>query len=129
MMSARGALRVVVLVGAVVAGLVLLGGECAAYGANASPVGTSREALERLAEVWMSVTFAIYAAALLVAGFVRRAGALRWCGLGIFAVTLGKVFFVDMAQLPTAHRIGGFLALGLLLVGASFLYQRARKDA
>ena len=71
----------------------------------------------------------VYAAVLLGTGFARRLAALRWSGLAIFLVTLVKVFFVDMAQLPTAHRIGGFLVLGLLLLGASFLYQRSRRES
>ena len=127
--AARGALRIVLLVGAVVVGLVVIGGECAAYGENVSVVGSSREELHRVAQVWMSISFAVYAAVLLGLGFARRLAPLRWSGLAIFLVTLMKVFFVDMARLPTTHRIGGFLVLGLLLLGASFLYQRARREA
>ena len=52
---------------------------------------------------------------------------LRWLGLGVFALTVGKVFLIDLASLKTVYRIGSFLALGALLVAASFLYQRARK--
>jgi uncharacterized membrane protein len=67
------------------------------------------------------------AAALVVSGFRLARPALRWCGIGLFAVTSGKVFLVDTSHLSTPLRVGSFLALGVLLVGASYLYQRARR--
>jgi hypothetical protein len=81
------------------------------------------------AQVGVSVAWAVYAAALVALGFWRRSAPTRWTGLAVFALTLAKVFLVDIARLSAAHRIGSFLVLGVLLVGASFLYQRSRGDA
>jgi uncharacterized membrane protein len=39
---------------------------------------------------------------------------------------VGKVFLVDLAHLESIWRVGSFLALGLLLLGGAFAYQRAR---
>jgi len=125
--AARGSLRVALLVAAVAAGLGLIGTECVAYVENSTIDGTTREALERTALMASSIATALYGAGLLVAGFVRSTAALRWCGLAVFTLTIAKVFVVDMAELPTLHRVGGFLVLGLALLGASFLYQRARR--
>ncbi len=79
------------------------------------------------AQLAISVTWALYASALLVLGFRRHRPGLRWIGLILFAITVGKVFLVDMARLETGYRVGSFLALGLLLVAASYLYQRMRQ--
>ena len=35
-----------------------------------------------------------------------------------------KLFLIDFSQLDSVYRIVSSLALGLLLVGASYLYQR-----
>ena len=78
------------------------------------------------ANVFISIAWAAYGAALVVAGFVRDRAGLRWAGLVVFALTLLKIFIVDMSELDTVYRIGSFLVLGVLLVAASFLYQRAR---
>ena len=75
-------------------------------------------------QMGLSVWWSVYAAGLLAAGFVFRHPAVRYMALAVFAVTIGKVFLVDMAGIEAAYRIGSFLALGALLVGASFLYQR-----
>ena len=71
-----------------------------------------------------SVWWAVYAAALMVLGFVRSRRSPRYLAMGLFAVTLGKVFLVDMAKVETVYRVLSFLCLGTLLVAASWLYHR-----
>ena len=79
------------------------------------------------AQMYMSVAWAIYAAALLVIGFLFRVGGIRYLSLAIFAVLLGKIFINDTATLRTEYRIAAFLTTGLILVGVSFLYQFLKK--
>ena len=74
----------------------------------------------------MSVSWAVYAAALLVIGFVFRKAGIRYLSLAIFAVLLGKIN-LDMWTLGTEYRIATFLTTGLILVGVSFLYQFLKK--
>ncbi len=62
--------------------------------------------------------------ALLAVGFRRHAALLRWEGLALLAVTIVKVFLVDTSRLSQGYRIVSFLALGVLLLGVSFAYQR-----
>jgi uncharacterized membrane protein len=107
--------------------LVLVTAELVAWGANRPLDGITREEARFAALVWISVAWALYAAALVGIGFVRDRAPVRWLGLAVFALTVGKVFLLDLASLRTSYRIGSFLVLGLLLVGASFLYQRARR--
>jgi uncharacterized membrane protein len=103
-----------------------LASEFVAHGDLADPGSGTRGEAHLRAQVWVSVAWAVYASALLVAGFLRSHAHLRWAGLGVFLITLGKVFLGDMAGLSAVYRIGSFLVLGVALVAASYLYQRAR---
>lgn len=79
------------------------------------------------AQMYLSVAWAIYAAVLLVLGFLVKARGIRYLSLAIFAVLLGKIFLIDTTTLRTEYRIAAFLTTGLVLVGVSFLYQFLRK--
>jgi uncharacterized membrane protein len=81
----------------------------------------SRQMAERFS---YSAWFLIAGAAWLVAGFRRRSALLRWQGLVLLAVTIFKVFLLDTSTLSQGYWIISFLALGALLLGVSFAYQR-----
>jgi uncharacterized membrane protein len=76
------------------------------------------------AQFSFSAWFMLLGAILLAAGFARRSAFLRWQGLILLAVSVGKVFLVDMNALSQGYRILSFLGLGALLLGVSFVYQR-----
>ena len=80
-----------------------------------------------IANMWMSVTWAIYGLLLLIVGFWRKLKMLRYIGLGISGVMLLKAFIVDMMTVSTIYRIMAFLATGITLVGVSYLYQFLKK--
>jgi uncharacterized membrane protein len=82
---------------------------------------------ENIANMWMSVAWALYGLALLVGGFWQKLKMLRYFGLGIFGALLLKVFIVDMSAVSTIYRILAFLATGVTLVGVSYLYQFLKK--
>jgi uncharacterized membrane protein len=65
-----------------------------------------------------------YGSALMWAGFGKRSPFLRWQALILLAITVIKVFTYDASQLDLAYRIASFIALGILLLAVSFLYQR-----
>jgi len=71
-----------------------------------------------------SIWWAVYATALIILGFVRPSRAARYLALVLFAVTLVKVFLVDMARVEAVYRILSFLCLGTLLLAGSWLYHR-----
>ena len=75
----------------------------------------------------MSVAWAIYAAVLVIGGFVFRARSVRYLSLLIFAVLLAKIFLKDTVTLRIEYRIGAFLTTGIILVGISFLYKFLKK--
>jgi uncharacterized membrane protein len=76
------------------------------------------------AEFSYSAWFMLFGAILLSVGFWRRSAFLRWQGLVLLAVSVGKVFLVDMSALSQGYRILSFLGLGVLLLAVSFVYQR-----
>lgn len=76
---------------------------------------------------YISILWAVYATALMVAGFWRRVRTLRYLALGIFVLPLAKISLIDTRHLDTAYRIAGFLVTGLALVGVSYLYQYLKK--
>ena len=47
---------------------------------------------------------------------------LRYIGLALFAVVVVKVFFYDIGNLDAVYRVMAFLAFGILLLGAAFVY-------
>ena len=76
------------------------------------------------AQFTYSAFFMTFGAILLAIGFWRRTAFLRWQGLVLLALAIGKVFLVDMSELSQGFRILSFLGLGALLLAVSFVYQR-----
>lgn len=74
----------------------------------------------------ISVLWAVWSIAMVVVGFRQKSAALRKVSLGLFAITLVKVFLFDMSNISTPYRIVSFIILGLMLVGTSYLYYRFR---
>jgi uncharacterized membrane protein len=71
-----------------------------------------------------SAFFMLYGALLLALGFRFRAQFLRWQGLILIAITIAKVFLLDMRELSQVYRVLSFLGLGVLLMAVSFVYQK-----
>src|SRR5439155_7414342 len=71
-----------------------------------------------------SIAWALFALALLVAGILRKVPASRYAALGLFSVTLLKLFFHDLARLGQLYRIGAFIGVAVIAMLASFAYQR-----
>ncbi|HEV8587711.1 MAG TPA: DUF2339 domain-containing protein [Pyrinomonadaceae bacterium] len=78
-----------------------------------------------LGQMALSVLWSIYAAVLAAVGFVRRAPAVRWAALSLFALTVIKVMLIDIAVLKQLYRIIAFLVLGLLLLVVTWGYHKA----
>ncbi len=76
-----------------------------------------------------SIAWGLFALALLVTGFWKQAAGARYAGVGLLLITLGKLFLHDLDQVGSIYRIGAFLVVAVIALGASFLYQRAGKKA
>ena len=71
--------------------------------------------------VWTGFAFA-----LLFAGIRQRGKWLRWCGLALFTLAVGKLLTHDLDGLGTLYRIIAFISVGVLLVLGSFVYLKYR---
>jgi uncharacterized membrane protein len=76
----------------------------------------------------LTIAWGTTAAALLVAGFSLRDRLLRLLGLTLFLVCVAKLFVYDLRELDTFSRIISFIVLGLILLGASWIYTRYREQ-
>jgi uncharacterized membrane protein len=71
-----------------------------------------------------SIAWALYAFALLLIGMFKHTGWVRYSGLALLVVTLAKLFFHDLNNLDALYRIGAFIGVAIILIVASFVYQR-----
>ncbi len=76
---------------------------------------------------WVTIGWAIYGGVMLVAGIWRSNRVLRIMALGLLALTIGKVFLIDLASLDKIYRIASFVVLGAILLAVSFLYQQRQR--
>ena len=71
-----------------------------------------------------SVIWLLYGAGLMLFGFRQRSAFVRWQAIVLLAVTVGKVFVFDTSNLQEGYRILSFIALGVVLMGMSYVYHR-----
>lgn len=85
---------------------------------------TAFEEVAKQAQVGLSVLWAIIGVASFVGGLAFQRTPLRLSGLALLGIVTLKVFIVDLAALDVAYRVLSFAALGILLLGAAYLYSR-----
>jgi uncharacterized membrane protein len=71
-----------------------------------------------------SIAWALYAFALILIGMRQKTRWVRYSGLALLVVTLAKLFLHDLLNLGPLYRIGAFIGLAIILIVASFVYQR-----
>ena len=76
----------------------------------------------------VSLVWTAFAAILISLGFGYRAQYVRYWALGVFGITLAKVFLIDLANVEAAIRVAILLFLGLCMVGAGYGYVRWKKS-
>jgi uncharacterized membrane protein len=69
--------------------------------------------------VWLG-----FGVVLLIAGVMLASQPVRLASAAVIALTVAKVFLVDMSDLTGVYRALSFIGLGLVLVGIGWLYQR-----
>ena len=74
----------------------------------------------------VSGLWSLVGAAALVVGLTRNLRDLRVAGLALLAAAIAKVFLFDLATLTSVYRVVSFVALGLVLLGGSYAWQRFR---
>ena len=77
-----------------------------------------------LGQMFISIMWAIYATSLIAIGLWRKISVLRYISFVLYILVLAKVFILDMgARMSSTYRIAGFVVLGVVLIGVSYLYQ------
>ncbi len=91
----------------------------------------SRSLLDDQIEVWrwrgqlaLTVFWTAFATVLLVLGFWLDRARLRWLAIGLYVITVSKLFLFDMANVQQIYRILGFFVLAVVLGLVARAYQR-----
>jgi uncharacterized membrane protein len=71
-----------------------------------------------------SIAWALFAFALLLIGMRQKTRWVRYAGIALLAVTLVKLLLHDLGNLGQLYRIGAFIGVAIILIVASFVYQR-----
>jgi len=76
----------------------------------------------------LSILWGVYSLAIVAYGIWKDNALLRIGAIGLFALTLLKVFFYDISHLDTIAKTIVFVSLGLLLLVISFLYNKYKDN-
>jgi len=71
-----------------------------------------------------SIAWALFALGLILVGMRIKQRAARYAGVALLGLTLAKLFLHDLSDLDELYRIGAFVSVALILIAASFIYQR-----
>ena len=72
----------------------------------------------------LSILWGVYSLLLIVFGIWKNKQYLRIAAIVLFGITLIKLFFYDLTYLNTLSKTIVFVALGILLLVISFLYNK-----
>ncbi len=78
-------------------------------------------------KIGLSILWGTYSLFLVIIGIWQRNKYLRIVAIVLFGVTLIKLFFYDLIDLDTISKTIVFIALGVLLLIISFLYNKYKK--
>ena len=76
----------------------------------------------------ISITWSLYALSLVTVGIRRDLRTCRLAGLLLFAVVGVKIFLYDLDRLGPGYKIIAFIALGVIVLGGSYLYLRNQQQ-
>ena len=72
----------------------------------------------------LSILWGVFALSVIVIGIWKGKKHLRIGAMALFAITLVKLFFYDIADLNTISKTIVLVSLGVLLLISSFLYNK-----
>jgi uncharacterized membrane protein len=76
-----------------------------------------------------SFLLALYGVFALTYGIIRKLLIDRWLGIFLLCLLIAKLYLWDVWQLDRFYRISAFVLLGVLLLGASYIYSQFRSRA
>ena len=66
---------------------------------------------------------------LVIVGLKKRYAPIRYFAMVVFAITIVKVFAIDLAELDRLYRVLSVVGLGIALLLTSYLYQRLSTES
>jgi uncharacterized membrane protein len=75
----------------------------------------------------LSILWGLCSFSMMWLGMKHKFKTLRIISLTLFTVTIIKLFFFDIRNIPPGGKIAAFILLGVLLLIVSFMYQRLKK--
>ena len=81
-----------------------------------------------LRELGTSGVWAVYAAAILAIGAIKKIGLMRKTGVVILAGVILKVFLSDSQNFDTLYKFFAYFGLGFILLIVGFNYERHKKE-
>ena len=96
---------------------------CSAYITIISTINLVNQFGLGFASFWITIIYVLTALVWTVIGFYKRYALLRAFGLVMSLLSVAKFFLVDLFVLTEGLRILSYFALGVALVGISFVYQ------
>jgi hypothetical protein len=75
----------------------------------------------------LSILWGICSFSMMWLGMKHKFKTLRIISLSLFTITIIKLFFYDIQNVPPGGKIAAFILLGVLLLIVSFMYQRLKK--
>ncbi|HNR75411.1 MAG TPA: DUF2339 domain-containing protein, partial [Cyclobacteriaceae bacterium] len=76
----------------------------------------------------LSILWGTYALYLIIWGLFKDFPFLRMAGIGLFGITLAKLFLYDLTGMSTIGKTIVLMILGVLLLIASFIYNKRKKN-
>ena len=101
--------------------------ECHGYFVSRSFISGDVELWRWRAQLALTLFWILFATALLLLGFRFNRSRLRWFAMGLFGVTVLKLFIVDMANVQQIYRIVAFFILAVVLGLVARGYQRFKQ--
>ncbi len=95
--------------------------------AGGAAVAQTVSRLENLKQLCLSVIWLLVSVGLMGVGLFYRNRPLRLTAIGLLGFTILKIFLYDLSFLETLYRIFSFIGLGIILLAASYVYQRNKE--
>ena len=94
------------------------------YSAALIKPGAANQHLKEMQQLVLSIGWLVFSILVLAYGFWRKIRNLRLLSMIVFTITIFKIFLFDLNFLDKQYRVLSIITLGLILFGASYLYQR-----
>ncbi len=80
--------------------------------------------MQNMKQLVLSGAWLAYSVIAMVLGLWMRKRGIRLAAIIVFGMTIFKIFAIDLSFLDAWYRMLSFLALGVILISVSFLYQK-----